>query len=204
MTTNTKMTGFKAIVDTAPSKMILKTVSLITLFIFLASCSFAQTAGDTTRRFYDDLLDNFVGKWDVSATAHGQKFTLDREAEWVMNHQYLRIYEKSREVVPWLKVPFERTIFIGYNHRSKRYVVYELTVHGADVPHEPEGLYYGERTGNELKMVVTKGSEVASNQRFTWEPASRSWHFQGRRVIAGKEKEPSVEQKAIRAKTSPK
>ena len=201
-TTTIKMAGFKKkFIDTARSKMIPKTVTLITLIVFLATYSFAQTAGDTTMRFHDDLLNNFVGKWDVSATVHGQKFTLDREAEWVMNHQYLRIHEKSREVIPWLKVPFERTIFIGYNHQSKRYVVYELTVHGADGPFQPEGFSYGDRTGNELKMVLTKGSEVVITQRFAWDPSSKSWHFQGRRVIDGKTQEPHVDQIAVRAKT---
>ncbi len=117
-----------------------------------------------------------------------------------MGHQYLRIYEKSREIIPWLKVPFERTLFIGYNHGSKRYVVYELTVRGGDVRNEPEGFYYAERMGNELKMVLTNGSEVVGNARFTWEPASGSWHFQDRRVIAGKEQEPTVDQTAVAAK----
>ncbi len=110
-----------------------KLFASITLLIgsmLITMTSFAQSSKDTSGRFYDDLLNHLVGKWDVSATVHGQKFTLDREAEWVMNHQYLRIYEKSREVIPWLKMPFERTIFIGYNHRKKRYIVYELTVHG--------------------------------------------------------------------------
>jgi hypothetical protein len=198
ITRNTKITGFKKCIDTARSKMILNMITLATIIVFLHNLSFAQTAGDTTRRFYDDLLNNLVGKWYVNATVHGQNFTLDREAEWVMSHQYLRIYEKSREVIPWLKVPFERTIFIGYNHLSKRYVVYELTVHGGDVPHEPEGFYYGVRTGNELRMIHTKGSEVFGNSRFIWQPESGSWHFQGRRVIAGKEQELNVDQKAIR------
>lgn len=199
-TRNTRMSGFKKFIDTKRSKTIPKMIILITLIVFLAPCSFAQTAGDSTRRFYDDLLNNLVGKWDVSAIVHGQKFTLDREAEWVMDHQYLRIHEKSREVIPWLKVPFERTIFIGYNHQSKRYVVYELTVHGADGPFQPEGFSYGDRTGNELRMDLTKGSEVVITQRLTWEPESRSWHFQGRQVIAGKEQEPHVDQIAVAAK----
>jgi len=184
---------------------IFRFLAVIVLALCVAPVSLAQVDKDgNDRRFYDDLLDHFVGKWDVSATVYGQKFTLDREAQWVMSHQYLRIYEKSREVIPWLKAPFERTIFIGYNHRSKRYLVYELTVHGGDVPHEPEGLYYADRTGNELRMVMTKGSEVVGNARFTWEPASRSWHFQGREVIAGKEQEPVVDQKAVAAKPSSK
>jgi len=204
ITRNTKINGFKKFIDTKRSKTIPKMITLVTIIVFLAPCSFAQTAGDTTRRFYDDLLNNLVGKWDVSATVHGQKFTLEREAEWVMSHQYLRIYEKSREVIPWLKVPFERTIFIGYNHQSKRYVVYELTVHGADGPFQPEGFSYGDRTGNELKMVLTKGSEVVIIQRFIWEPASGTWRFQGRRMIDGKEQEPHVDQQAVRTKTSSK
>lgn len=182
-----------------------KVLAVIVLALCVVPVSLAQVDEEgNDRRFYDDLLDHFVGKWDVSATVYGQQFTLEREAEWVMGHQYLRIYEKSHEVIPWLKVPFERTIFIGYNHRSKRYLVYELTVHGGDVPHEPEGFYYADRTGNELKMVLTKGSEVVGNQRFTWEPASRTWYFQGRRVIAGKEQAPSVDQKAVAARPSSK
>jgi len=184
-----------------------KLFALITFIIglmLITISSFGQTAGDTKGRFYDDLLDHLVGKWDVSATVYGQKFTLDREAEWVMNHQYLRIYEKSREVIPWLKIPFERTIFIGYNHPKKRYLVYELTVHGGDGPIEPEGLSYGERTGNELKVVLTNGSDLVINQRFIWEPESGSWHFQGRRVTAGKEQAPHVDQKASRVKTASK
>jgi hypothetical protein len=172
--------------------------------IVLASCwapgSFGQIAPDgTDGRFHDDLLDHFVGKWDVSATVHGEKFTLDREAEWVMGHQYLRIHEKSREDIPWLKVPFERTLFIGYNHRYKRYVVYELSVHGSD----SEGFSYAVRSGNELKFEYKIDADVIANV-FTWEPASGSWNFQVRPVIAGKEQKPFTDQKAVPAKPSSK
>jgi len=180
-------------------------LAAIVVALGVTPVSLAQVDKDgKDQRFYDDLLDHFVGKWDVSATVYGQKFTLDRDAEWVLSHQYLRIHETSREVIPWLKVPFERILYIGYNHGSRRYIVYELTVHGADVPHAPEGLYYAERSGNELKMVLTKGSEVVSNARFIWEPASGSWDFQDRQVIAGKEQEPYLYQRAVPAKPSPR
>ena len=116
--------------------MIRSVVVLLGTFMVLppsvARVALGQVAqGGSDARFDDDLLDRFVGKWEVSAVVHGQKFMLDREAEWVLNHQYLRVHEKSREVVPWLKVPFERVLFIGYNPRSKKYVVQEMTVHGA-------------------------------------------------------------------------
>ena len=183
----------------------LTSITLGILVLCFVSTSFAQGPEDTTdKRFHDDLLDHLVGKWEVSATVHGQKFTLDREAGWVLNHQYLRIHEKSREVIPWLKVPFERTIFIGYNHRTKRYVVHELNVHGADIPAEPEGFSYAARAGNELAMDHMMGTEVVGRSRWSWDPASGSWHFQGGQVIDGKEQEPHAHLRAIRAKTSSK
>jgi hypothetical protein len=153
--------------------------------------------------FHDDLLDRFVGKWEVGAVVYGQKFTLDREADWVLNHQYLRVHEKSREVIPWLKAPFERLVFIGYNHRSKRYVVQEMTVHGADVPFEPEGFAYGSRTGDELTMDIKNGAEVAIRGRWTWDRASSTWHIRASRVVAGKEQEPHLDQRAVAARSAP-
>ena len=168
----------------------------------LAPVALGQVARDASDpRFHDDLLDRFVGKWEVSAVVHGQKFTLDREAEWVLSHQYLRVHEKSREVVPWLKVPFEQVLFVGYNHRSKRYVVHEMSVHGADVPFEPEGFAYASRTGDELTVEYMNGTEVFARARWTWDRTSSTWHTQGRPVIAGKEQEPHLD--AVAAKSAP-
>jgi hypothetical protein len=179
-------------------RTMISSITLIGLAFCWAPTASAQVAKDgSDGRFYDDLLDHLVGKWEVNAVVHGQKFTLDREAEWVLSHQYMRINEKSREVIPWLKVPFERTIYIGFNHRTKRYIWYELTVHGADTPYEPQGFAYAARNGNELAIEILNGSEVMARSRLTWDPAANTWIFQGRLVIAGKEQEPHVDQKAV-------
>ena len=59
-----------------------KALAAIVLTLCVAPISLAQVDKDgNDRRFYDDLLDHLVGKWNVSATVHGQEFTLDREAE---------------------------------------------------------------------------------------------------------------------------
>jgi hypothetical protein len=175
--------------------------ALLLLAPCLAPVARGQVASDgSDGRFHDDLLDRLVGQWEVTAVVHGQRFTLDRDAEWVLNHQYLRIREKTREVVPWLKVPFERVIFIGYNHRSRRYVVQEMTVHGADVPLEPEGFAYASRTGDELTVDIMNGAEVFIRARWTWDRESSSWLTRARRVIAGKEQEPHLDHRAVAAK----
>ncbi|MEP6952265.1 MAG: hypothetical protein ABI863_23440 [Ginsengibacter sp.] len=178
----------------------MKRIYLLLLTTLLSIPSFAQNAGDTKNlRFYDDLLDRLVGKWDVAAVAHEGKFTLDLEAAWVMNHQYLHVHFKSHEVVPWLNVPFEGEFFFGYNPTNKRYTVHEMTVHGDDGPYE--GFCYAHQTGNEFKLVKKwAGSGNATVQRFTWEPHSNSWDIDMRLLVNGKESESQVDMKLATAK----
>lgn len=167
---------------------------------FITTAAFAQNTEDTADgRFHDDLLNHLVGKWNVTATAHDEKFTLHLEADWVMNHQYLHIHFKSHEVVPWLKVPFEGEFFFGYNQENKRYTVHEMTVHGDDGPYE--GFCYAYKTGNEFKLMKKHaGSDDITVQRFTWEPQSKSWDINMDVLVNGKEGESLVDMKLVTSK----
>ncbi len=172
-------------------KTFVQTISAL-LLMLIAPASFSQNVGDTTDgRFNNQLLNHLVGKWDVEAIVHDEKFTIDLEAEWVMNHQYLHIHLKSREVVHWLKVPYESEFFFGYNRSNKRYTVHEMSVFGDDGPYE--GFCYGYQAGNEFKIVKKwAGSDTLTIQRFTWKPDSKSWHIDMRQQIDGKEAESIV------------
>ena len=108
---NTKMARSKKFISKQYCPKTPKTFALITLAIlltFIAATSFAQNAENTTDgRFHDDLLNQLVGKWDVTSIAHGSPFTAVFEAAWVMNHQYLHIHFKSHEIIPWFHVQME-------------------------------------------------------------------------------------------------
>ncbi|SHG70621.1 hypothetical protein SAMN04488109_1489 [Chryseolinea serpens] len=168
---------------------------------FIASASLAQNVKDTTEGlFHDDLLEHFVGKWNVSSIAHGKIFEqTDIEATWVMNHRYLRIHLQGTEVVPRLGSPMEALYFIGYNHHAKRYIIHDLNVFGGDQPNG--GFCHGQRDGNELKMVYkfAATADSAIVQRFTWQPASGSWRMVSRLEILGKEQAPFLELEATPA-----
>jgi hypothetical protein len=179
-------------------------IIVIALSALIISPTFAQSAEDSTDgRFHNELLNHLVGKWDVAAIVHGEKFTLDLEAEWVMGHQNLHIHYKSHEVVPWLKIPFEGESFFSYNHAKKRYIVHEMTVHGGDGPYE--GFCYAYQTGNEFKLMQKWiDSDTATVHRFIWEPASKSWHITSKLLLDGKEGESFIEMKLVAAKPSTK
>ncbi len=147
----------------------------------LTSPGFSQSTVDTTDgRFYDDLLDNLVGKWEASATVHKAKFTLRFDVDWVLNHQYLRVHFISNEIVPWLKVPFESQSFFGYDRMKKRYTFHELTVHGDSGPYE-EALSGADRTGDEFLLVKKQAdADRVIVQIFSWNPDSGTWRIVSR------------------------
>jgi hypothetical protein len=189
----------------------LKTVIslIVTTTLFCTINAFTQNVEDTTDwRFHDDLLNHLVGKWDITGVMYGRADKGTLEAEWVMDHQYLRIHEKSEEVVPEINKPYETEFFIGFNRKTKRYVVHEMDVCGSNMN---EGLFYARRTGNELTLEKIRDSLLCSVQRFTWEPASGGWHIEirlvrnvdGKLVNDGKEGEPVVDLKAVTVKSSP-
>ena len=169
---------------------------VIILTAFISRSTFAHAAGDP--KFQDDLLDHFVGKWDATLNAHGNKFTARYQGEWVINHQFFRFYSKTNEVVPWLGVLMEYEYFIGYHHQAKRYVVHGMSVLGSD---DYEGFCYASRNGNELTMVqkATDSTKVVI-QRYTFDPTSNSWLIESRRRISGKEGEVFLEIKLTAAK----
>jgi hypothetical protein len=177
-------------------------ITLFSLLVFFFTN--AQSAEDTTDgRFHDGLLNNLVGKWDAEATVHNEKFTLKFEAEWVLDHQYLRMHFKSNEAVPWLKMKFEQESFFGYNGMYKRYIVHEMSVHGGNGPYE--GFCYAYKTGNKFKIVQKMGDlDQWSVQELTWEPGSKSWLVVSRPVVDGKEGEPFIAMKLVAAKPSTK
>ena len=161
--------------------------------VMTTSGAFAQANPPT---FQDDLLNHLVGKWDATGTVHGRPSSQTFEVDWVLNHQFLRIHEKTVENVAGTNLPFEALLFIGYDKTNKRYILHSLSVWGGGRPGE---FVYGERSGNEVKFTDTFQGR-RGHSRLVWEPESRTWRY-----IAGLENDKgefktTVELKLTRAK----
>ncbi|MEP6947678.1 MAG: hypothetical protein ABI863_00325 [Ginsengibacter sp.] len=178
----------------------MKRVYFLIIATLITSITFAQKVADTTNgQLHDDLLDHLVGKWNITSVAHGFSSTAVLGAEWVLNHQFLHYHLKSNEAIPWIHMQMEIDCFISYNHSSKHYVVLGMSVFGVD---DFEGFCYGYRNGNELKLIQKGNNKTdpTNIQRYTWEPISKSWAIQSRRVIAGKEGDVFLDMKLVAAK----
>ena len=146
--------------------------------------------------FHDDLLDHLVGKWNITGMVHGEPSTQHLDAEWVLNHQFLRVRQKSVEHVGHTNVRYEGVYFIGYDNAGKRYVTHLLNVFGG---HDSEVLGYGQRSGNEIKFVFAD-TEGSISTRFIWQPDSKTWHILNAAENAGDDTKPFLDLKAKRAK----
>jgi hypothetical protein len=155
----------------------MKSCLLLMLVLLIATLAVPQDrpAERPDFTFHDDLLDHLVGRWDITGIVHGNPSKQTLEAEWVLNHQFLRIYEKSVENVAGTNVPYEGVFFIGYDATSKRYVAHLMNVFGG---RDSEGFGLGERSGEEIKFVF-KNLDAAVANRFIWEAESKTWHIVG-------------------------
>jgi len=169
------------------------------LSIFLLVCmttisgTFAQSNPPT---FQDDLLDRLVGKWDATGTVHGRPSRQTFEADWVLNHQFLRIHEKSEENARGTNAPFEALMFIGNEKTNKRYVLHSMSMYGGGRTGE---FAYGQRSGNEIKFDVDAAGR-RGHGRYIWQPESNTWNYVGGVENAKGEWEVSIDLKLTPAK----
>lgn len=126
-----------------------------TVVAFLFAVASVFIAGDLnaqgrTPDWQDDLLDHMTGTWKLTGTVMGQEAHHTVATEWVLNHQFLRVQEKTSEGAPESERRYEATWFLGYDATSERYVVHLLDIFGARYS---ETLGYGTRDGNAVRFV---------------------------------------------------
>lgn len=86
----------------------MKTNAAIVALLFILS--FSASAQEPKPK--DPLLDRLSGNWILQGTIAGHETTHDIESEWVLNHEYLRLHETSREKNAKGQPAYEAIIFI--------------------------------------------------------------------------------------------
>jgi hypothetical protein len=78
---------------------------LVSIFLLVGVTTSGTFAQSNPPGFQDDLLDRLVGKWNATGAVHGTPSKQTFEVDWALNHQFLRIHEKSEENVRGANVP---------------------------------------------------------------------------------------------------
>jgi hypothetical protein len=103
--------------------------------------SYAQTPGE----WHDDLVEHMTGSGKGRGQIMGRDAHHEIQAEWVLNHMFLRIHESTSTDAPGSEKRYEAIWFLGYDPVSEKYVLHLFDVFETRFS---ETLGYGTRDGN--------------------------------------------------------
>jgi hypothetical protein len=152
----------------------MKTLSYLFLIIVLATLARpVRLSAQSPAEWRDDLVDHMVGTWKQQGEIMGRDAHHAVDAEWVLNHQFLRIHEKTEAGVPGSENRYEAIWFLGYDPVSDRYVLHLLDVFGGRFS---ETLGFGLRDGNAIRFVF-EYPDGPFHTVFQWSPENDTWQW---------------------------
>jgi hypothetical protein len=129
------------------------------------------------------LLDHLVGKWQMQGTVGKQPTIHDLDAEWVLQHHYLRFREVSRDKNDKGEPQYEATVFIGWNEKTNQYACVWLDVYGGLTS---ESIGVASVKENEIAFVFSDGhGETTFTNTFTYNPKTNTWDNRLDNVVKG-------------------
>jgi uncharacterized protein DUF1579 len=141
----------------------------ITLLFFFAVAATAQRP----EPWHDDLVEHLSGDWKMTGNVMGRPAHHDVKAEWVFNHQFLRIEEKTSASAPESESKYDAVWYLGYDSTSERYVMHLMDEFGGRFS---ETLGYGVRDGNSIKFVF-EYPDGPFHTTFRWDPDKNTWQW---------------------------
>ena len=154
----------------------------ILLFVLL----FVSAAAAQRPPVNSPLLDRLEGRWVLQGTIAGKPTTQDITAEWVANHQYLRLHEVSRDATPDGKPQYDAFIHIGWDSDKKIYSIIWLDNFWGI---SPDAIGSAVPKDNEL-LFLWKNADgaVDFSNDFRYDPKSDSWQWIMDNVVNGTNK----------------
>lgn len=148
----------------------------------VATLAFAVfSAAQVPPPWQDDLVDHFAGAWKLVGMVGTNPSHHIVKAEWVFNHQFLEIHEKTAPDAPATESPYDAVWYLGYDDVSERYVMHLMDKFGGRFS---ETLGYGKRDGNELRFVF-EYPDGPFHTLWRWHPDTHSWEWHMEQKVNG-------------------
>jgi hypothetical protein len=146
---------------------------LLLLIGLLTGWPAVHSGAQTPAEWHDDLADHMIGKWKLEGQIMGRDAHHAVETEWVLNHQFVRIHEKTEATAPGSEKRYEAIWFLGYDPISERYILHLLDVFGGRFS---ETLGYGARDSGSIRFVF-EYSDGPFHTTYQWSPEKDTWRW---------------------------
>jgi hypothetical protein len=147
--------------------------ALALLCIILLALVPVGAHAQTSAAWPDDLVDHMTGSWTLQGKIVGHDAHHEVRAEWVLDHQFLYIHERTAAQAPSAEHRYEASWFLGYDPVSERYVLHLLDVFGGRFS---ETLGYGTRDGDSIRFIF-EYPDGPFHTTYRWSPQSDSWQW---------------------------
>ncbi|MEO1528532.1 MAG: hypothetical protein AAFX06_24185 [Planctomycetota bacterium] len=146
--------------------------------VMFCCCAFSSFADEPADNSYDpkSLLDKMTGDWVMKGTIAGSQVTHDVQVDWILNRQYLRIHEVSRETTTDGKLEYEAWIHIAWDPKNSEYVVMWLDTTGT-TNFAAEGVGHGKPRKDEIPFIWKFADGNGIQNTFTYDRKNDAWSW---------------------------
>ena len=123
----------------------------------------------------DALLDRMTGHWLLTGTIAGHQATHDVDVDWVLNHEYIRLHEISREKSPNGAPAYEAIVFLGWDDDAREYTCLWLDTTSGSGLNSPV-IGRGKLSGDQI-LFLFKSHEGDFHTTFAYEKSSDTWQW---------------------------
>jgi hypothetical protein len=141
------------------------------ILLFLAALPLARAQAPTP--WQDDLVDHLAGSWKLTGTISRQAAHHDVRAAWVLNHQFLRIEERTAADAPADEHRYDAVWFLGFDPVDSTYVLHLMDIFGGRFS---ETIGRGKRAHDALEFEFAYPDGLFRST-YAWDPQTRAWHW---------------------------
>jgi hypothetical protein len=122
------------------------------------------------------LLDKMIGHWILTGTIGKQQTTHDVDVDWILNREYIRIHEVSREMKTAGGPEYEAWIHIAWDAKKSEYAVLWLD-NTAVFTFAADGIGHAKPDGDRIPMLFTDPDGGGIHTTFSYGRTMDTWSW---------------------------
>ena len=122
------------------------------------------------------LLDKMTGRWVLTGTIGKQQTTHDVDVDWILNREYIRIHEASREKTAAGGPQYEAWIHIAWDAKKSEYAVLWLD-NTAVFTFAADGIGHAKPDGDRIPMRFTDPDGGGIHTTFSYDRTNDTWSW---------------------------
>lgn len=152
----------------------LKTLRYSILFLLITMC-LPLLLGQEKNEDPIQLLNHLAGNWVLEGALGGKHSTHDVTADWILNHEYLRFHEVSREQNKNGGPAYEAIVIISWEDKTNEYTCLWLDNTAGGGLSGP--IARAKQDGRSIPFIFVLSPNESLQTSFTYDNAADRWHL---------------------------